>query len=140
MHSATPSVGTLLSVPSTSRRASYPLLRGVCGLARVRGRSMQPSLHPGDLLLVRYGAPVRPGRLVLARFPNGVLTVKRAVEARETRSGEPGWWLLSDNPELGVDSRHRGVIPEADVVATVVGRVEGALPAVARWWSRPHVV
>jgi SOS-response transcriptional repressor LexA len=88
---------------------------------------MLPTLEPGDLLLVRYGAPVAPGRLVLARFPDRVLTVKRAVETRETRTGGPGWWLLSDNPEVGVDSRHRGVIAEADVVATVL----------ARLWRRP---
>ncbi len=88
---------------------------------------MLPTLHPGDLLLVQYGAPVTTGRLVLARFPDRVLTVKRAVEARETRTGDPGWWLLSDNPEVGVDSRHRGVIAEADVVATVLVRL----------WRRP---
>ena len=84
---------------------------------------MRPTLQPGDRLLVRYAAPVAVGRLVLARFPDGTLAVKRAVERRETRSGEPGWWLLSDNPDEGVDSRHRGVIPESDVVAVVVGRI-----------------
>jgi len=88
---------------------------------------MQPTLRPGDLLLVRYGVPVTEGRLVLARFPDGVLTVKRAVEPRETRTGSPGWWLLSDDPALGVDSRHRGVIPGEEVVATVVLRL----------WRRP---
>jgi type IV secretory pathway protease TraF len=88
---------------------------------------MQPTLRPGDRLLVRYAAPVTPGRLVLARFPDGTLAVKRAAETRQTRSGEPGWWLLSDNPDEGVDSRHRGVIPATDVVAVVV----------ARLWPRP---
>jgi type IV secretory pathway protease TraF len=88
---------------------------------------MRPTLEHGDRLLVRYAAPVTPGRLVLARFPDGTLAVKRAVEARSTRTGEPGWWLLSDNPDEGVDSRHRGVIPAADVVAVVV----------ARLWPRP---
>ena len=88
---------------------------------------MLPTLRPGDLLLVRYGAPVAPGRLVLARFPDRTLTVKRAVEARQTRTGAPGWWLLSDNAELGVDSRHRGVIPATDVLATVLVRL----------WRRP---
>jgi signal peptidase I len=88
---------------------------------------MQPTLQPGDLLLVRYGARVTPGRLVLARFPDGVLTVKRAVEERRTRTGDRGWWLLSDDTELGVDSRHRGVIADSDVVATVVLRL----------WRRP---
>ena len=88
---------------------------------------MRPTLEPGDRLLVRYAAPVAAGRLVLARFPDGTLAVKRAVEQRATRTGEPGWWLLSDNPDEGVDSRHRGVIAEGDVVAVVV----------ARLWPRP---
>src|SRR4051794_37605488 len=121
-HAGCPRTGTLLRVASPTRRASYPLPVRPCGLARVHGRSMVPTLRSGDLLLVRYGAPVTPGRLVLARFPDGALTVKRAVEARETRTGAPGWWLLSDNAELGVDSRHRGVIPETDVLATVLVR------------------
>ena len=89
---------------------------------------MRPTLEPGDRLLVRYAAPVAPGRLVLARFPDGTLAVKRATERRETRSGAPGWWLLSDNPDEGVDSRHRGVVAESEVVAVVVARI----------WPRPR--
>jgi type IV secretory pathway protease TraF len=89
---------------------------------------MRPTLAPGDRLLVRYAAPVTAGRLVLARFPDGTLAVKRAVEPRETRTGEPGWWLLSDNPEEGVDSRHRGVIADRDVVGVVLARI----------WPRPR--
>jgi type IV secretory pathway protease TraF len=84
---------------------------------------MRPTLEPGDRLLVRYAAPVAVGRLVLARLPDGTLAVKRAAERRETRSGGPGWWLLSDNPDAGVDSRHRGVIADTDVVGVVVARL-----------------
>jgi type IV secretory pathway protease TraF len=94
---------------------------------------MRPTLEPGDRLLVRYAVPVAVGRLVLARFPDGTLAVKRAVERRETRGGSPGWWLLSDNPGQGVDSRHRGVIPDEDVVAVVVARV-WPRPGLARHW------
>jgi type IV secretory pathway protease TraF len=93
---------------------------------------MRPTLEPGDRLLVRYAAPVSAGRLVLARFPDGTLTVKRVAEPRETRTGSAGWWLLSDNPEEGVDSRHRGVIPAEDVVAVVVGRRWPPPPPAAR--------
>jgi phage repressor protein C with HTH and peptisase S24 domain len=89
---------------------------------------MLPTLRPGDRLLVHYAGPVVAGRLVLARFADGTLTVKRAVEARETRTGGAGWWLLSDNPGEGVDSRHRGVVAETEVVAVVVARV----------WPRPR--
>ncbi len=89
---------------------------------------MRPTLDPGDRLLVRYAAPVTAGRLVLARFPDGTLAVKRAAERRPTRTGEPGWWLLSDNPDEGVDSRHRGVIADQDVVGVVLARI----------WPRPR--
>ncbi|MBD3925458.1 S24/S26 family peptidase [Nocardioides cavernae] len=90
---------------------------------------MVPTLREGDLLLVRYGAPPRPGDLVVARFVDGTVAVKRAVEERRTRSGAAGWWLLSDNPDEGVDSRHRGPVPEVDVLAVVRLRV----------WPSPRV-
>jgi phage repressor protein C with HTH and peptisase S24 domain len=80
---------------------------------------MLPTLRAGDRLLVRYGAAVRPGDLVLARFPDGTLAVKRATERRRTASGGTGWWLLSDNPDEGVDSRHRGPLADDRVIAVV---------------------
>ena len=98
------------------------------GVARVHGRSMEPALAEGDRLLVSYAGRVRPGRLVLARFPDGALVVKRATERRTSRRGEPAWWLLSDNPAEGVDSRHRGPIADADVIGVILGRL----------WPRPR--
>ncbi len=89
---------------------------------------MRPTLLPGDRLLVRYGVPVRPGDLVLARFPDGVLSVKRVAERRLLRDGSDGWWLLSDNPLVGIDSRHRGPV-SARAVAGVV---------LLRAWPRPR--
>ena len=80
---------------------------------------MLPTLREGDLLLVRYGARIRPGDLVVARFADGTLGVKRAVEERRTSTGSTGWWLLSDNPAEGVDSRHRGPVAEEHVTAVV---------------------
>jgi phage repressor protein C with HTH and peptisase S24 domain len=97
-------------------------------MALVSGDSMRPALRPGDRLLVRYAAPVTAGALVLARFADGTLAVKRASGPRATRDDAPGWWLLSDNPDQGVDSRHRGVVDERDVVAVVL----------ARLWPRPR--
>lgn len=97
-------------------------------MAVVRGRSMLPTLREGDRLLVRYGARVRPGALVVARFPDGTVAVKRAQERRPVRSGATaagavGWWLVSDNPDEGVDSRHRGPVAEDQVLAVVRLRV-----------------
>ena len=91
---------------------------------------MRPTLAPGDRLLVRYAADVQPGALVLARFPDGALVVKRATEARTTRDGRPAWWLSSDNPSVGVDSRHRGPIAAEEVLAVAQARV----------WPRPRLL
>lgn len=86
---------------------------------------MRPTLAPGDRLLVSHGAAPRAGRVVVARLADGTVAVKRAVERR---SG--GWWVLSDNPDAGVDSRHRGAVPDEDVLAVVLGRV----------WPRPRLL
>jgi phage repressor protein C with HTH and peptisase S24 domain len=89
---------------------------------------MRPVLEAGDWLLVQYAGRPVPGDIVVARFADGALVVKRATERRRTATGDAGWWLLSDDPGVGVDSRHRGPVREADVVA--VGRV--------RLWPRPR--
>ncbi len=99
-------------------------------MALVRGDSMLPTLRTGDRLVVRYAARVRPGTVVVARLPDRTLAIKRAVERRTTREGAQAWWLLSDNPGAGVDSRHRGPIAAADVR----GR------AVLRLWPWPRLL
>lgn len=84
----------------------------------VEGPSMLPTLRPGDCLLVRRGVPVRPGDVVVARFPArpDLLVVKRAV-----RAVGDGWWVQGDNPVVLDDSRRYGP-------AQVLGRVA------LRWW------
>jgi nickel-type superoxide dismutase maturation protease len=100
----------------------HPSTRVSIGFAVVRGESMTPSLRPGDRLLVAYRRTPRIGDVVVARFADGTLAVKRVAERRTT-----GWWLLSDNPDEGVDSRHRGPVPE--VLAVALGRA----------WPRPRL-
>ena len=95
----------------------------------VDGRSMVPTLHSGDRLLVSYARAAGEGDVVVARLADGTVAVKRAVERRTTATGAPGWWLLSDNPDAGVDSRHRGPVDAADVLAVVRLRV----------WPSPRV-
>jgi phage repressor protein C with HTH and peptisase S24 domain len=97
---------------------------------------MVPTLREGDVLLVRYSASPRPGSLVVARFPDGTVAVKRAVERRTTRTGEPAWWLLSDNPDRGVDSRHRGPVAAHEIRAVVLLRL-WPRPGRPRPWTAP---
>ncbi len=101
-----------------------PPLATAWAMARVTGPSMSPTVRSGDRLLVRrVSSPrqVRPGDVVLARFPArpDLLVVKRV-----RRAVAGGHWLEGDNPQVTDDSRAFGV-------AVVVGRV------VSRLWPRP---
>lgn len=82
----------------------------------VSGPSMVPALRHGDALIVRRGAPVRTGDIVVARFRSrpDLLVVKRAM-----REQGDGWWLEGDNEFVQDDSRAYGV---ADVIGRVVFR------------------
>jgi len=88
----------------------------------VSGPSMSPTLRDGDVVVVRHGARVRAGDVVLARFRQlpDRLVVKRAV-----RPAAGGWWLASDNPFAGGDSEAHG---EADVLGRVTWRVRPGRP------------
>ncbi len=93
-------------------------------MARVAGPSMSPTVRHGDRLLVRRvrsPAAVRPGDVVLARFPARpeLLVVKRV-----RRAVPGGHWVEGDNSLVTDDSRAFGP-------AVVVGRVVGRL------WPRP---
>lgn len=103
------------------------------GLAEVYNPSMQPTLYPGDQLVVRYGAPVRPGDVVVLRHPfrQDLLIVKRAVERREG-----GWWVMGDNPYVENDSREFGVVPDELVIARAWVRLR-PLPGAGRGVQRP---
>jgi nickel-type superoxide dismutase maturation protease len=80
---------------------------------------MLPALRNGDWLVVRWGARVRPGDVVVVRRPDrpGLLIVKRAVR----REGA-GWWVAGDNPAYSDDSRLFAAVPEDLVLGRVLCR------------------
>jgi phage repressor protein C with HTH and peptisase S24 domain len=87
---------------------------------------MVPTLRDGDLVIVRHGARVRPGDVVLARFRD---LPDRAVLKRVSRREGDGWWLASDNLAAGGDSATHGV---ADVQARVLLRWRRGVPRLVR--------
>jgi nickel-type superoxide dismutase maturation protease len=101
-------------------------MRWPLGRVAVAEQSMVPALRPGDWLLVwrglRSGRPprVRPGQIVIARHPGrpDFLLVKRAA-----RREADGWWLASDNQDVGaVDSRFFGAVPSGQITGRVLLR------------------
>ena len=93
------------------------------GTVLVSGRSMEPTLRDGDMLLVSYGGRVRPADVVVVALPSRPLAVKRAIN--RTREG---WWVEGDCAALSTDSRQLGAVP----AEAVLGR------AVLRYWPRPR--
>ena len=108
----------------------------------VDGRSMIPTLEPGDRLLVDLWTfrhrPPRAGELVLFRGPEPdcATIVKRAGATppfpddrprprfwpEGGRMQESGVWLRGDNLEQSVDSRHYGAVPRDRLLGRVVLR------------------
>jgi phage repressor protein C with HTH and peptisase S24 domain len=86
-------------------------------IVRVQGPSMVPTLRNGDVVLVRFGARITAGDVVLARFRD---MPERWVIKRAMRAQDGGWWLASDNTFAGGDSEAHGA---ADVSARVVCRL-----------------
>jgi nickel-type superoxide dismutase maturation protease len=89
-------------------------------IVEVRGRSMAPTLLPGDRLVV-VRAPPRTGDVVLARDPR---EPRRELIKRVTRIGPAGVRLHGDNPLASTDARAFGAVAQADV----------GWRAVLRWW------
>ena len=73
----------------------------VIGVVRVRGRSMEPTLHTGDRLLVLRGAPPRLGRLAIVRLPDDSDGVRRPLAIKRVTMRDPAdptrYWVESDN-------------------------------------------
>jgi nickel-type superoxide dismutase maturation protease len=96
----------------------------------VEGTSMQPTLEPGDRLLVVRTRRVRGGDLVAVADPRypGRLLMKRVAAV------QGGWVeLRGDNPAASTDSREFGAVPVSEVRGRAVRRYA---PSDRRAWLR----
>lgn len=114
----------------------------ILDFALVSGRSMLPSLKPGDIVIVvkaayglrnpfesgyllRWGTP-EPGAIVAALRPGAEkIIIKRVVTENDSaRSGQRGvqaeFFLIGDNRYESLDSREFGPVPMRDIVGKVL--------------------
>jgi len=99
------------------------------GIVLVHGRSMEPTLHEGDRLLVLYGARPRRGKLAIVRLPDDETGHARPMGVKRLSLRDPdgsdGWWVERDNPQEGLDSWAFGAIPASAIRARVLLRLPG---------------
>lgn len=97
------------------------------GIVRVTGRSMEPTLYAGDLLVIARGATPRPGRLAVVALPPDEHGMPRPLSVKRVTGTDPAdparWWVERDNPREGVDSWLVGSLPPQAVRAVVLGRL-----------------
>jgi len=88
---------------------------------RVDGRSMLPTLAPGDHVFVDPRARYARGDVIVAQHPfkSDVVLVKRVGDIGDDGRVE----LLSDNPAEGSDSRTLGRVAPGQVFGAVVARI-----------------
>lgn len=92
---------------------------------RITGRSMTPLLNPGDQVLVdlrAYGrASPQPGELVAALHPyqRGVRLIKRI----DSITPDGRYFLVSQNPMEGTDSRAFGAVSRQRILGRVTSRL-----------------
>lgn len=94
--------------------------RRVVDVVEVRGRSMLPTLRPGDrLIVVRSARPARAGEVVLALDPRDA---GRELVKRVAFVGPDGVTLHGDNPALSTDGRTFGALPAGAIRWRVIAR------------------
>ena len=78
---------------------------------------MVPTFAPGERLLVRYGAAFTIDDVVLVQRPDQI-DVKRINKVIDDRI-----YVIGDNFEVSIDSRHYGPITDDQVLAKVIWRL-----------------
>jgi hypothetical protein len=112
------------------------------GLVTVRGRSMEPTLHSGDRMVVLRGAPPRLGRLAIVRLPPDDAGAPRPLSVKRVTMRDPAdgsrYWVEADNQRAPgvVDSWRVGSLGREEIRALVLFRVPQSLGAARRATGR----
>src|SRR5687768_9190438 len=85
------------------------------------GKSMNPTLSDGEVVLVDRQADIEVGDIVVAKLP---VEQNGEVVKRVSRVSERGhYFLIGDNPDDSEDSRHYGAVTREYIKGKVVARL-----------------
>lgn len=89
-------------------------------LAHVEGTSMLPTFHSGQVVLVEKG--VVSGEVLACKHPHADYTIIKRVEYEffDVDKNEVQYFVVGDNLDSSIDSRHFGAIPESNIVGRVI--------------------
>lgn len=90
----------------------------------VAGRSMEPTLQPGDWLVAVRAGTIERGDLVVVRHPTRDLELVKRVAGLpgEGDLGPDRYLVVGDNPEESTDGRAFGPVERSAIAGVVVAR------------------
>jgi signal peptidase I len=117
------------------------------GVVVVKGRSMEPTLHTGDRMLLLRGAPPRLGRLAIVRLPDDESGNPRPLAIKRVTMRDPTdrrrYWVESDNQSAAgvTDSWTHGVgsLARDQIRAIVLFRIPHHVRLPGRRRRRPDL-
>lgn len=96
------------------------MMRFPIGIYKVRDRSMEPSFHDGDYVVVNsWARSFKVGDVVIAEHPKGKMLLLKRVK----RADSSGYFLVGDNAASSTDSRHFGYLQKSRLIGKVVAKV-----------------
>lgn len=87
------------------------------------GKSMNPTLQDGEVVLVDRESKIEVGDIVVAKHP--VEQYSEVVKRVAQITGSGNYFLVGDNLEDSIDSRHYGAVTREYIKGRVVARMGG---------------
>lgn len=85
------------------------------------GNSMYPTLKNGEAVLVDREAEIEVGDIVVAKHP--VEQISEIIKRVQTINERGHYFLVGDNPDDSLDSRHFGAVTREYIKGKVVARL-----------------
>ena len=87
------------------------------------GKSMNPTIKDGEVVLIDRDAEIKIGDIVVAKHP--VEQNSELIKRIEHINERGHYFLVGDNPEDSNDSRHFGAVAREFIKGKVVARLRG---------------